>query len=242
MTGGSGDIGRSIALALANAEVDVAISFVGHRDGAESCVAAIKGSGRRGDMFQLDQRDASAAQRVANDVAERFGPIEILVNNAAWNVGIPFPDLDSLDADTWDRVLETNLRGPYLLTRAFADQLKRYGNGRVVNIASTAGLAPGGSSIAYASSKAGLIHLTHCLAVALAPRVTVNCVAPGLVEGTRMAARLPEETAKFARSQAVLGQVGSATDIANQVVTFCRTDTVTGQIMVVDGGMPGAMR
>jgi 3-oxoacyl-[acyl-carrier protein] reductase len=105
-----------------------------------------------------------------------------------------------------------------------------------VNIASIAGLLPTGSSIAYASSKAALIHLTRCLAVALAPTITVNCVAPGLVEGTRMAQRIPPDVADRARHEAVLQRAADATDIANQVVTFCRADSVTGQTVVIDGG------
>jgi len=120
--------------------------------------------------------------------------------------------------------------------------LRRHKAGRIINIASVAGITPGGSSIAYASSKAGLIHLTHCLAVALAPDVTVNCIAPGLVEGTRMAERVPDEIKRRARTQVVLGRTGSTADIAEQVVTFCRAETVTGQVAVVDGGMPAAMR
>ena len=104
-----------------------------------------------------------------------------------------------------------------------------------------AGLRPSSSSIAYSASKAGLIHLTRCLAVALAPTVTVNCVAPGLVEGTRIAERLPEAVADGARRQAVLGRTASIDDIADQVVAFCRADSVTGQCLVVDGGMPGGM-
>jgi 3-oxoacyl-[acyl-carrier protein] reductase len=103
-------------------------------------------------------------------------------------------------------------------------------------------IAPGGSSIAYASSKAGLNHLTHCLAVALAPDATVNCIAPGLVEGTRMAERVPEDMKRIARMQAVLGRTGSVEDIAEQALAFCRTETVTGQVLVVDGGMPAGMR
>ena len=138
-------------------------------------------------------------------------------------------------------VLETNLRGPYLLSRALATHLAADGGGRIVNIASVGGLNPGSSSIAYSCSKAGLIHLTHCLAVALAPDVSVNCVAPGLVEGTRMAQRLPDQVAAGARRQAVLGKVGSAIDIAAATVLLCRADTITGQTIVVDGGMPGAM-
>ena len=110
-----------------------------------------------------------------------------------------------------------------------------------MNIASVGGLLPASSSIAYSASKAGLIHLTRCLAVALAPTVTVNCVAPGLVEGTRMARRLPSDIAEGARRQAVLGRTASVGDIAEQVLTFCRADSITGQVLVVDGGMPGGM-
>jgi 3-oxoacyl-[acyl-carrier protein] reductase len=174
-------------------------------------------------------------------VLDRLGGCDILVNNGAWNIGNPFRQLDLLDSETWDRVLETNLRGPYLLSRALAPALRAGEGGRIVNIASAGGLMPSSSSIAYSCSKAGLIHLTHCLAVALAPQVAVNCVAPGLVEGTRMALRLPEAVSAGARRQAVLGKVGSPQDIADATVLLCRADTITGQTLVVDGGMPGAM-
>jgi 3-oxoacyl-[acyl-carrier protein] reductase len=242
VTGGSGDIGNAIAKALAAAGADVAVSYVGALERAAAAVDAVKAKGRRSFAVQLDQREQSSIDACAKKVTQEFGRLDILVNNAAWNIGIPFPDLESLTADVWDRVLETNLRGPYLLARAFAPELRRHKAGRIVNIASVAGLSPGGSSIAYASSKAALIHLTHCLAVALAPAITVNCVAPGLVENTRMADRLPDAVRQGARAQAVLGRTGSAEDIANQVVTFCRAESVTGQTMVVDGGMPTAMR
>jgi 3-oxoacyl-[acyl-carrier protein] reductase len=242
VTGGSGDIGSAIAKALAEVGADVAVSYIGSLERASSTVDAVKAKGRRALAFQLDQREQSSIDACAKKVLQEFGRLDILVNNAAWNIGIPFGDLDSLTGDVWDRVLETNVRGPYLLARAFAPELRRHKAGRIVNIASVAGLSPGGSSIAYASSKAALIHLTHCLAVALAPAITVNCVAPGLVEGTRMADRLPDAVRQGARSQAVLGRTGSADDIAAQVVTFCRAESVTGQTMVVDGGMPTAMR
>ena len=241
VTGGSGDIGGAIARALAAAGADVAVSYVGHPEGAAETVDAVIDTGGRSLAIQLDQRDTASIDAAAHATVTYFGRVDILVNNAAWNIGIAFPDLDALTADIWDRVLETNLRGPYLLARAFAPHLRAHGSGRIVNIASVAGLFPGGSSIAYASSKAGLIHLTRCLAVALAPEVTVNCIAPGLVEGTRMAQRLPEKMAQAARKQAVLGRTASAQDIAEQVVTFCRAESVTGQVLVIDGGMPGSM-
>ena len=242
VTGGSGDIGGAIARALAAAGADVAISYVGELGKATETVDAVRKVGRRASAVQLDQRDPASIDAAARKVVDEFGRIDILVNNAAWNIGIPFRDLDPLTAEVWDRVLETNLRGPFLLSRALAPHLKAHGGGRIVNIASTGGIYPSSSSIAYSSSKAGLIHLTRCLAVALAPEVTVNCIAPGLVEGTRMARRLPEAVVEGARKQVVLGRSGSAQDIADQVVTFCRADSVTGQVVVVDGGMPGAMR
>jgi 3-oxoacyl-[acyl-carrier protein] reductase len=241
VTGGSGDIGAAICTALAAAGCDVALSYVANAAGAERTAAGVKAAGRQSYEVQLDQRDPESIDAAVASVMECFGRCDVLVNNAAWNIGIPFPELDRLDADTWDRVLETNLRGPYLLVRALARHLEAEASGRVVNIASVGGLMPGSSSIAYSCSKAGLIHLTHCLAVALAPRVAVNCVAPGLVEGTRMAQRLPVEVAEGARRQAVLGRVGSAVDIAEATVMLCRADTITGQTVVVDGGMPGAM-
>jgi 3-oxoacyl-[acyl-carrier protein] reductase len=242
VTGGSGNIGGAIVRALAASGANVAVSYVGEASRAGAAVDAVQKLGRQSLAVQLDQRDPKSIESCVNKVIGNFGRIDILVNNAAWNIGIPFTALDALTADIWDRVLETNLRGPFLLSRAFAPGLRRNGMGRIINIASLAGIAPGGSSIAYAASKAALIHLTHCLAIALAPDVTVNCIAPGLVEGTRMAGRLPEEMKQLARAQAVLGRTGSANDIAELVITYCKAESVTGQTVVVDGGSPIGMR
>ena len=167
VTGGSGDVGGAIAKALAECGVEVAVSYVGDADRANATVNAVQGLGRQSLAVQLDQRDPKSIGACVDAVIGKLGRIDILVNNAAWNIGIPFSDLDALTADIWDRVLETNLRGPFLLTKAFTAELRRHKTGRVVNIASLAGIRPGGSSIAYAASKAALIHLTRCLAVAL---------------------------------------------------------------------------
>lgn len=242
VTGGSGDIGKAIAQALAGAGSDVVVSYVGDAGRANMAIEAIRRAGRQGHAVHLDQRDPKSIDACVEKVMGHFGRLDILVNNAAWNIGIPFRELEALTPDIWDRVLETNLRGPFLLCRAFAPELRRHKAGRIVNIASIAGLAPAGSSIAYAAGKSALIHLTHCLAVALAPDVTVNCIAPGLVEGTRMAERLPEEVKQSARSQVILGRTGSADDIAQMAVAYCRADSITGQTVVVDGGSPIGMR
>ena len=242
VTGGSGDLGKAIAEALAASGADVAVSYVGEAARAGVVVETVRRAGRRSLAVQLDQREPKSVDECVGNVIGYFGRIDILVNNGGWNIGIPFGELDALTPQIWDRVLETNLRGPFLLSRAFAPELRRHKCGRVINIASLAGIAPGGSSIAYAASKAALIHLTHCLAVALAPDVTVNCVAPGLVEGTRMAERVPEAMKQRTRALSVLGRTGSADDIAQMVVGYCRMDSVTGQTVVVDGGNPMGMR
>lgn len=242
VTGGSGDIGRGIAERLGAAGAHIVVTYVGAEDAAQATVDAIVGAGGSASKHQLDQREPAAIDACIAAVESQFQRLDILINNAAWNIGIPFPELDALTPDLWDRVLETNLRAPFLLARAAAKLLKADGGGDIVNISSAGGISPGSSSIAYSASKAGLNHLTRCLAVAMAPEVAVNCVAPGLVEDTRMAKRLPDAVAKGARNQAVLGKVGQVGDIAEQVLTFIVSTSITGQIMVVDGGMPGVMR
>ena len=237
VAGGTGLLGTAIARAVALAGADVAITYLERKDAARETCTVVEGLGRKAFSVALDQtRDEQIAPAV-EAVKKQFGKIDILVNNAGWNVSIPFPDLDALDAATWDRLFSTNLRGPYLICRAAAPHLKASGSGRIVNIASVAGLNPGGSSIAYATSKAGLIHLSRCLAVALAPGVTVNCVAPGLMDGTRMTSRLRPEQVQGALQRAILKRAATVEDVADQVLAFCKSDSVTGQTVNIDAGV-----
>ena len=242
VTGGSGDIGSAIAKRLGQSGSTVVITYVGAEDLASQTVDEIKAEGGNASALRLDQRDPNEIEAIISQISQDQGRLDILVNNAAWNIGIPFPNLEELTADIWDRVLETNLRAPFLLARAAASLLKADGRGHIVNISSAGGISPGSSSIAYSSSKAGLNHLTRCLAVAMSPDVAVNCVAPGLVENTRMANRLPDAVSSAARKQAILGKVGQTEDIAEQVLTFVTSTSVTGQTIVIDGGLPGSMR
>lgn len=242
VTGASGDIGGAIAKELGANGWHVIGTYVGATDAAAATVAVINNAGGSAEAMQLDQRDPAAIDSLIAHIASDYGRLDVLVNNAAWNIGIPFRRLDDLTADIWDRVMETNLRAPFLLARAAAKLLSADGGGHIVNISSAGGISPGSSSIAYSSSKAGLNHLTRCLAVAMSPDVAVNCIAPGLVENTRMAARLPDNVAEGARQTAVLGRVGEAEDIAKQTLAFVQSTSVTGQTLVIDGGMPGAMR
>ena len=242
VTGGSGAIGCAIATRLGQSGSTVVITYVGAEDLANQTVDEIKAQGGNASALRLDQRDPNEIEAIISQVSQDQGRLDILVNNAAWNIGIPFPNLEELTAEIWDRVLETNLRAPFLLARAAASLLKADGGGHIVNISSAGGISPGSSSIAYSSSKAGLNHLTRCLAVAMSPDVAVNCVAPGLVENTRMANRLPDAVSNAARKQAILGKVGQTEDIAEQVLTFVTSTSVTGQTIVIDGGLPGSMR
>ena len=242
VTGGSGDIGSAIAKRLGQSGSTVVITYVGAEDLASQTVDEIKAEGGNASALRLDQRDPNEIEAIITQISQDQGRLDILVNNAAWNIGIPFPNLEELTAEIWDRVLETNLRAPFLLARAAASLLKADGGGHIVNISSAGGISPGSSSIAYSSSKAGLNHLSRCLAVAMSPDVAVNCVAPGLVENTRMANRLPDAVSNAARKQAILGKVGQTEDIAEQVLTFVTSTSVTGQTIVIDGGLPGSMR
>lgn len=237
VTGGNGGLGQRICHALAKEGVHVAVMYAQSRDQAEGVARELATSYQiNAAAFACDITDSAAIAKLLADVAQRFGRIDILVNDAAYNKAIPFTDLDSLTEDVWDKIMAVNLTGPMRLTKAIAPIMKRQGRGRIVNISSVAGLGPQGSSIAYAVSKAGLIHLTRCMAVALAPETLVNCVAPGLLEGTRATANLRPEMIERSASTSLLKKAADKDDCADMVVTMCRTETMTGQTVVIDSG------
>ena len=134
VTGGSGDIGRAIVTALARAGADVGVSYFGSPDRAQATVDAVQALGRQSAAIHLDQRNEESIDACAVAVMDKFRRLDVLVNNAAWNIGIPFRDLGSLTAEVWDRVLETNVRGPYLLSRALAPELRHHKAGRIANV------------------------------------------------------------------------------------------------------------
>ena len=237
VTGGNGGLGQRICHALAAEGANIAVVYAKSQEQATG-VARDLTSRHQIDAaaFACDIVDAAAIERLIGDVGKRFGRIDILVNDAAYNISIPFADLDGLTPELWDKILAVNLTGPMRLTKAIAPVMKAQGRGRIVNIASVAGLGPTGSSIAYAVSKAGLIHLTRCMAVALAPETLVNCVAPGLLEGTRATSNLRPEQVERAASGSLLKKAADKDDCAQMVVTMCRTETMTGQTVVIDAG------
>jgi 3-oxoacyl-[acyl-carrier protein] reductase len=237
VTGGNGGLGQRICHALAQEGADIAVMYARSRDQAEGVARELASQYHiRAEAFACDISDAAAVDQLVGAVAQAFGRLDILINDAAYNISIPFNDLDSLTLEVWNRIIATNLTGPMQLTRAVAPHMKARGRGRIVNIASVAGLSPTGSSIAYAVSKAGLIHLTRCMAVALAPETLVNCVAPGLLDGTRATANLRSEQIERSASSSLLKKPADKDDCADMVVAMCRTETMTGQTIVIDSG------
>jgi len=237
VTGGNGGLGQRICHALAEEGAHVAVMYAQSRDQAESVARDLASRHQiNAAAFQCDITDDAAVERVIGEVTRQFARLDILVNDAAYNKSVPFPDLDGLTMEIWDKIIAVNLTGPMRLIKAAAPVMKAQGSGRIVNIASVAGLGPTGSSIAYAVSKAGLIHLTRCMAVALAPQVLVNCVAPGLLEGTRATSNLRAEQIANSAATSLLKKPADKEDCADMVVTMCRTDTMTGQTIAIDSG------
>jgi len=236
VTGGNGGLGQRICHALARAGSDVAVVCAQSRDAAQAVAAQLKSTGVRAEAMTCDVTSPAQVQGLVSRVLETFGRVDLLINDAAYNKWIPFNDLDALTYEEWQKIIAVNLTGPMLCIKAVAPAMQRQGGGRVVNIASVAGLAPSGSSIAYAVSKAGLVHLTRCMAVGLAPGILVNCVAPGYLEDTRATANLDPAYRQRARDAALLKRAADKDDVANQVVALCQTDSITGQTLVIDAG------
>ena len=237
VTGGSGGLGKCICNALAKQGVNLAILYNNHYKEAKALSDELNDQGYDSSTYQCDVTNPKQVDQTVEKVIKDFKKVDILVNDAAYNIWIPFQDLNALTYEQWNKIININLTGPMLFIKAVAAPMKLQGAGRIINIASVAGMAPVGSSIAYGVSKAGLIQLTKGMAVALAPdNILVNCVSPGYLEGTRMSDNLAEEYKDQARNGAVLKKAADKDDIAEQVVTFCKTDTTTGQTLGIDGG------
>lgn len=237
VTGCTGGLGQRVCRAFAEQGAHVAGVYVQSKEKAEAFVEEWSALGPKCIAVQADVTDPAQIQRMVEQVLAVFGRVDILVNNAAFNQTVPFKDLDGLTVEIWDKILLANLTSPFMCVRAVASVMRKQGRGRIVNIGSIAGLAPLGSSMAYAVSKAGLIHLTRCLAVALGPEVSVNAVAPGTMMGTRMTSRLAPELIERTTKAAALQRPVERDDVARQILEFCRSDSTTGQVMVLDSGV-----
>ncbi len=240
VTGGATGIGRAVCLELARAGAKaVVINYSHSRDEAESTAAELAALGVEGVPVVADVAKEEQVARMVEEAVAKLGRLDVLVNNAGVTRFIPFPDLDAVTDEVWDHILGINLKGPFYASRAAAPHLRR-AKGCIVNIASIAGLRGSGSSLPYGVSKAALTQLTRGLAIALAPDVRVNAVNPGLV-ATRWFRRgfgddaAEDQEAKIAQGTP-LKAVATPEHVAQAVMGFIRSDMVTGQYLVVDGG------
>ena len=235
VTGGTRGIGLAIARALAEDGASVVVSG---RDAGrlDSAVKELESSGASALGVAADQSKREDCDRLVDAAKERFGRIDVLVNNA----GITRDQLlVRMKDDDWDQVLDTNLRGVFLMTRAVAKSMMRQKSGRIINIASTAGAMGNPGQVNYSAAKAGVIGFTKAAARELAHwNILVNAVAPGLIE-TDMAAAIPAEAREALLQQVPLKRVGAAREVA-EMVRFLAGDGaayVTGQTIHVNGGL-----
>lgn len=235
ITGGGTGLGREIARQLAEQGMNIAVSYSRSQQDAEDTVAELVKMGVKAQTVQADVAKVSEAQRMINEVAESFGRIDLLINNAGTTKFVSFKNLDGLEEEDWDNILAVNTKAPFFTSKLVAPIMRQNGGGQIINTASIAGLRPGGSSIAYCASKAAMIHLTRCMAVALGPEVRVNAVAPGLLE-TRWGMLYGAERVREMGEASLLKHNPTIPDCAATYVMLARNESITGEIIVVDAG------
>ena len=229
VTGAGRRIGREIALRLAGGGAQVAVHYGHSKEDASKVVAEIERAGGQAFCLQAELSRVSEIARMFDEVEKRCGRLDILVNNAGRFYTTPLAEATESE---WDSLLDSNVKSQFFCAQRAAPLLRESGRGRIVNLASLGGLLAWPKYTAYCVSKAGVIHLTRCLARELAPMVTVNAVAPGTIS-------FPDDPADLAESyirKAPLKRTGTAQDIADAVLYFVNAPFVTGQVLVVDGG------
>lgn len=227
VTGAAKRIGRGIALRLAREGATVLIHYYGSEDDARATAKEAGGA----ELFRADLESVPAITSMFREIRERVGRLDGLVNNAARFT--QFDPLQITEAD-WDFIHSVNLKATFFCCQQGALLMRENGGGRIVNISSMGGIRPWADHVHYCASKAGVIHMTRALAIALAPEISVNSVAPGVI---------PFDESGEARIQSLVertpaGRAGTADEIADAVVYFLTaTKFVTGQLVAVDGGL-----
>jgi len=230
VTGGAKRIGRSIALALADAGASVAITFRSSDEEAESTLFEFAERDANGMALRCDVRDPLSVKEAVNAVVDEFGGVDLLVNNAG---AFETAALEEISVEQWDAMFETNTRGPFLMAQAAHRYLKE-ARGRIINVGSLGGMHPWATHGHYCTSKAALHMLTKVMAKAWAPEISVNCVAPGMiVNGETVEAGYAHFAAKTP-----MGRNGTPEEVAAAVLQFVTgPHFITGQVLAVDGGL-----
>lgn len=226
VTGAAKRIGRVIAIELHRKGFEVAIHYGASREEAEQVARECGGA----QVFQADLANVVDIRRLFRDVREQFGPLDCLVNNAA-----RFTRLDPLEIteSDWDFIHNVNLKGTFFCCQESSKQMQERGSGRIVNISSLGGIRPWAEHVHYCASKAGLIMLTRALAKALAPAITVNSVAPGVISFGD-----DDKRAQAMIDATPMQRAGKAEEVADAVHYFLTAPPfITGQVLAVDGGL-----
>jgi 3-oxoacyl-[acyl-carrier protein] reductase/pteridine reductase len=229
VTGGAKRIGREIALTFARAGASVAITFSASQTEAEETVRDLAALDVEAMAVRCEIRDPDDVKQTVGAVVEEFGRLDILVNNAGT---FGSAALEEIAVEAWDRMFETNTRGPFLMAQAAYPHLKDAG-GRIINIGSLGGIHPWATHAHYCTSKAALHMLSQTMAKAWAPEISVNCVAPGMIVQGEVGAGYEE----FAR-KTPMKRNGTAADVAAAALFFATgPHFITGQLLAVDGGL-----
>lgn len=229
VTGAAKRIGRSLALALARAGADVAITYRSSEAEAQAAVDAIQKQGVRAAAVHCDVSDVACVERAVESTIRELGRIDLLVNNAGMFETLP---LESITAEQWDAMQDTNTRGPFLVARAAHAELKQR-RGRIVNIGSLGGIHPWATHGHYCVSKAALHMLTKTMAKAWAPEISVNCVAPGMIVNGEV-----DPGYEHFAEKTPMRRNGTPEDVAAAVLFFATgPHFITGQVLSVDGGL-----
>lgn len=236
VTGAGRGIGRAIAVELARHGYHILVDYAGNASAAKETVARCQAEGVDAFAVQADVSDEDAVKSLVKSALERFGRIDVLINNA----GITRDNLMlRMSAEDFDLVIEKNLRGAFLMTKYVGKEMLHQRSGRIVNISSVVGVHGNAGQANYAASKAGLIGLTKTTALEYASRgITANAIAPGFID-TDMTKVLPEKVKEAMLQQIPLRQFGSPEDVAKAAAFLASDDAryITGQVLGVDGGM-----
>ncbi len=240
VTGSATGIGRSAALALAQAGYDVAINYSRSEAAANDTARQAEAAGARTLLCKCDVSDEHAVRGMIDAIQHAFGRLDVLINNAGITIEIPPSDLEGLSVEIWDRIFAVNVRGLFLVTRAAVPLLRMAPDPCIVNTASIAGLRPALQPLPYSASKAAVVNLTKTLANALGPKIRVNAVAPGWIAGEWMEKTLGAEYERLMERRArftPLRRVATTDDVAETMLALIQGNRfVTGEIVVVDGG------
>jgi 3-oxoacyl-[acyl-carrier protein] reductase len=233
VTGGSGGIGRAVCTELARTGCHLVINFMRNRDGAEQTLAQVVAAGGSGEISQFDVRDREAAEARVQEIGDRLGSIDILINNAGTIADGLFM---MMPPENWHRVIETSLHGFYNMTRPVLERMVRQRRGSIVSISSAASLMPNRGQANYAAAKAGLNAASKTVAMEVARLgIRVNVVAPGLIE-TDMIEKAPKE---YIKGLIPMARIGQPHEVAGVVAFLCSdaASYMTGQVLSVNGGM-----